>query len=78
MFSNYRNEGMPPLEIIRATTVNAAELLGRKGKVGTLQQGAFADVIAVDGNPLQDITALERARLVMKGGEVIQYDSRPH
>jgi imidazolonepropionase-like amidohydrolase len=78
MFSNYRNEGMPPLEIIRAATVNAAELLGGKDEAGTLQAGAFADLIAVEGNPLQDITALERVRFVMKGGAVIRDASRSH
>ena len=78
MFSNYRNEGMPPLEIIRAATVNTAELLGWKSKVGTLQAGAWADIIAVEGNPLQDITALERVKFVMKGGAVVRDDSHSH
>ena len=62
--------GMTPLEAIRAATVNAAELLGWPDRVGAIAPGKFADIIAVRGNPLQDITTLERVAWVMKGGVV--------
>jgi len=64
--------GMTPLEALRTQTVDAAELLGWADRVGTLDPGRFADVIAVDGNPLVDIGALERVRFVMKGGAVVK------
>jgi imidazolonepropionase-like amidohydrolase len=68
----YADEGMPPMEIIRAATINAAELLGWKDRIGTLEAGKLADIIAVPGNPLKDVTSLERAKFVMKGGVVIK------
>jgi imidazolonepropionase-like amidohydrolase len=64
--------GLTPLQAIQASTINAADLLGWSGKVGTLEPGAWGDVIAVDGNPLQDVTFLERVKFVMKGGEVVR------
>ena len=64
--------GLTPLEAIEAATVNAADLLGWSGKVGGLEPGAWADIIAVDGDPLKDVTTLERVKFVMKGGEVIR------
>jgi imidazolonepropionase-like amidohydrolase len=66
--------GLTPLEAIQAATINAADLLGWSGKVGTLDPGAWADLIAVDGNPMQDVTTLERVKFVMKGGEVVKND----
>jgi len=66
--------GIPPLEAIQTETVNAADLLGWSDRVGTLEPGKFADVIAVNDNPLTDITALERVTFVMKGGVVIRND----
>jgi imidazolonepropionase-like amidohydrolase len=68
--------GATPMEAIQTETVNAAELLGWSDRVGTLETNKFADVIAVDDNPLTDITALERVRFVMKGGAVIKNDQR--
>ncbi len=62
--------GMTPLEAIRAATLNAAEALGRPGELGVIAPGASADLIAVDGNPLEDVTELERVRFVMKQGVV--------
>src|SRR4030095_13149612 len=59
--------GMTPLESVRAATVNAAGLLGWSDRVGGIAPGKFADIIAVRGNPLQDITTLERVAWVMKG-----------
>lgn len=64
--------GLTPLQAIQAATVNAADLLGWSGKVGTLDPGAWADMVAVDGDPLKDVTTLERVKFVMKGGEVVK------
>jgi len=64
--------GLTPLQAIQAATVNAADLLGWNGKVGTLEPGAWADIIAVDGDPLKDVTILERVKFVMKGGDVVK------
>lgn len=64
--------GLTPLQAIQAATVNAADLLGWSGKVGTLEPGAWADIVAVDGDPVKDVTTLERVKFVMKGGEVVR------
>lgn len=62
--------GMTSAEALRAATVDAADALGQRGKVGVIAQGAFGDIIAVSGNPLADITLLENVNFVMKAGEV--------
>jgi len=64
--------GMTPLQAIQAATISAAELLGWQDKVGQLVPGAYADLIAVKGDPLADVTVLERVDLVMKGGELFR------
>ena len=64
--------GMPPLEAIRAATANAAELMGWEDKVGALEPGRYADLIAVEGDPLTDITQLQHVEWVMKGGVVVK------
>ncbi len=64
--------GLTPLQAVQAATLNAADLLGWSGKVGTLEPGAWADMIAVDGDPTKDVTTLERVKFVMKGGEVVK------
>ncbi len=64
--------GMSPLEAIQAATVNAAEALGRPGDVGAIEVGRFADLVAVDGDPLQDITVLTRPAAVVKGGRLLR------
>jgi imidazolonepropionase-like amidohydrolase len=64
--------GLTPLQAIQAATINAADLLGWSGKVGSLEPGAWADIVAVDGDPLQDVTTLEKVKFVMKGGEVVK------
>jgi imidazolonepropionase-like amidohydrolase len=64
--------GLTPLQAIQAATVNDADLLGWSDKVGTIEAGKWADLVAVDGDPLADVTTLERVKFVMKGGEVIK------
>jgi imidazolonepropionase-like amidohydrolase len=64
--------GLTPLQAIQAATANAADLLGWPGKVGSLDPGAWADIVAVDGDPLKDVTTLEHVKFVMKGGEVVR------
>lgn len=66
--------GLTPLQAIQAATINAADLLGWSGKVGCLDPGAWADVIAVEGDPLKDVTVLQHVEFVMKGGEVVKND----
>jgi len=66
--------GMSPLEAIQAATVNAAELLGWTSDAGTIEAGKLADLVAVSGDPLVDIGAMERVVFVMKGGEVVRND----
>ena len=64
--------GLTPLEAIQAATISAAELLDWKEDIGVLEPGHYADVIAVDGNPLTDITVLQQVKWVMKGGTVVK------
>jgi imidazolonepropionase-like amidohydrolase len=64
--------GLPPIEAIRSATSRAAELLGLQEHVGTLEPGRYADLIAVSGSPLADVTELQRVRFVMKGGLVVR------
>jgi imidazolonepropionase-like amidohydrolase len=68
----YVRLGMTPLQAIQTTTINDADLLGWSDRVGTLEPGKYADVIAVDGDPLKDITVLQNVKFVMKGGEVVK------
>ena len=70
----YVSLGMSPLQAIQTATVNDADLLGWSDKIGTLEPGKSADIIAVDGDPLQDITVLQHVKFVMKGGEVVKND----
>ena len=74
MFPTLLKAGMPPLDIIRAVTTSAAEMLGWQDRVGAVEPGKFADLVAVAGDPIADITELERVRFVMKGGEVVRND----
>jgi imidazolonepropionase-like amidohydrolase len=69
-FHVYVKLGMTPIAAIQTATINAADLLGWKDKVGTLEPGRFADIIAVDGDPTKDVTILEHVKFVMKGGAV--------
>ena len=63
--------GMTPMQSIQAATVNAADLLGWSDRVGSIEAGRFADIIAVKGDPTVDVTVLERVFFVMKGGQVV-------
>ena len=64
--------GMAPIDALKSATSNDAELLGIRQKVGTLEKGKLADVIAVPGDPTADITATERVSFVMKEGKIIR------
>jgi imidazolonepropionase-like amidohydrolase len=66
----YAEAGMPPASILQAATWNTAHLLGRDNRIGVLKPNAFADLIAVEGDPSTDIHALEKIRFVMKDGTV--------
>jgi imidazolonepropionase-like amidohydrolase len=70
-FAWYTRCGMTPLDAIRSATVVAAECLGWSDRVGSLAVGRFADLVAVDGDPLADVTELERPVAVLKGGTVV-------
>ena len=78
VFVNLHKAGMPPVDVIRAVTVNAAEMLGWSDRIGSIESGKFADLIAVSGDPVADIDELERVRFVMKGGQVVRNDLSPH
>ena len=64
--------GVPPIGAIRAATVNAAELMEWSNNAGALEPGKYADLIAVDGDPLSDIAVLKQVKFVMKGGKVVR------
>lgn len=67
---SYARAGMPPASVVQAATWNAGRLVDASGRLGVIRRGAFADIIAVEGDPTADILALERVRFVMKGGTV--------
>jgi len=69
--------GMPPMYVLQAATTHAAELLHRSDQLGQIAPGRQADVIAVPGNPLDDITAMQRVSFVMKGGVIYKQDGLP-
>jgi imidazolonepropionase-like amidohydrolase len=64
--------GMTPMQAIQSATSRAAEMLGMKGQLGVVAAGAYADVVAVSGDPLKDVKALERVVFVMKDGKVFR------
>jgi len=75
-FAVYVAHGMSPLAALRSATLEAAELLGWADRVGSLEPGKLADLIAVDGNPLEDVHVLERVGFVMKDGRVVKNEFR--
>jgi imidazolonepropionase-like amidohydrolase len=76
-FGYLRQLPLTSMQMIQMATVNAADLLGWTGRVGALAPGAFADIIAVQGDPLADVTQLERVTFVMKGGKVVRQERLP-
>jgi imidazolonepropionase-like amidohydrolase len=73
-FEYYVQYGMTPMQAIRTGTTLAAELLGLSDKAGTIEAGKWADIVAVSGDPLKDITELQKIKFVMKGGSVHKND----
>jgi imidazolonepropionase-like amidohydrolase len=69
-FAVYVKLGMTPIQAIQTATVNAADLLGWSDRIGSMEEGKFADIIAVDGDPTKDVTLLQNPVFVMKGGVV--------
>jgi imidazolonepropionase-like amidohydrolase len=70
----YVAAGMTSLDALRAATVNPARMLGVDKEVGALSVGYYADIIACDSNPAQDIAALRTIGFVMKGGQIIRHE----
>jgi len=75
-FSYMVKFGMTPMDAIRSATSRAAELLDRQGQLGEIREGAFADIVAVDGDPLADVKELEHVRFVMKDGKVFKNETK--
>jgi imidazolonepropionase-like amidohydrolase len=78
MFTALPDVGMPPIDIIREVTTIAAEMLGWQGRVGSVEPGKLADLVAVAGDPLADVSELEQIRFVMKDGQVVRNDLASH
>jgi imidazolonepropionase-like amidohydrolase len=68
--------GMPPMFTIQAATTHAAQLLRRDKDVGSIEPGKYADIVAVPGNPLDDIKLMQKVDFVMKGGVVYEKDGK--
>jgi imidazolonepropionase-like amidohydrolase len=75
-FSYMVRYGMTPMQAIQSATVVASELLQAEGDVGAVESGRYADIVAVEGDPLKDIAELERVKFVMKGGQVFRDEIR--
>ena len=73
-FPRMVNLGMTPMEAIKSATSRAAEMLDMQGEIGVIVPGAYADVVALRGDPLQDIKLLENIAFVMKDGKVFRND----
>lgn len=67
----YAHAGMPLMDVIRTATINAATLLGLQDRLGSIESGKYADMIAVEGDPSKDIGAIDKVQFVMKGGEIV-------
>ncbi|HWR17367.1 MAG TPA: amidohydrolase family protein [Terriglobales bacterium] len=74
-FAVYVKLGMTPLQAIQTATVNDADLLGWSDRIGTIEKGKYADIIAVEGDPTKDVTVLQNVRFVMKGGVVYKNEA---
>jgi len=77
-FPTLHEAGMSSLDVIRAVTINAAEMLGWQDRIGAIEPGKFADLVAVSGDPVADVTELTRVRFVMKAGQVVRNDLASH
>jgi imidazolonepropionase-like amidohydrolase len=64
--------GLPPAEVLRIATVGNARILGMEDRIGTIAPGKIADLVAVSGDPLADMSALRRVRLVMQSGTIVR------
>jgi len=73
----YVQTGIPAVQVLQAATINPATLLGLDNKIGSLEPGKVADIVAVPGNPLSDPLLLQRISFVMKAGEVVRDEARP-
>jgi imidazolonepropionase-like amidohydrolase len=69
--------GMTAAQAIQSATATASQMMGWQDQIGSVEKGKYADIIAVSGDPLQDITELQRVKFVMKGGEVVRNDLGP-
>jgi imidazolonepropionase-like amidohydrolase len=67
--------GMTPLAALQTATINAADLMGWSGKTGSIEAGHWADIIAVERNPLEDVRVLQHVSFVMKGGNVYKNEA---
>ena len=68
--------GMSSMDALAAATVNAADLIGDSGDIGSIQPGGYADIIAVSGDPLRDISEMEHVAFVMKGGVIYKANGK--
>ena len=73
----YQSAGMKPIDVIRTATLNSADLLGLGDRLGVLEAGKLADIIAVEGDPTKDVKDLQRVRFVMKAGQIYRDDAAP-
>ena len=77
-FEYYADYGMSPMEAIRAGTIRGAEVLGWGDKVGTIEPGKWADIVAVPSDPLKDIKELQHVKFVMKAGVIYKNETATH
>jgi imidazolonepropionase-like amidohydrolase len=74
---HYAEAGMSPRDVLASATTTPAAWLGASARLGTVEEGKLADLIAVEGDPTQDVSALRRLRLVMARGRIISRDEEP-
>jgi len=67
----YRELGMTPFQIVQSGTINGAKAIGIEDKAGTIEKGKWADMIVLDGNPLEDLQALKRVKMVILNGDIV-------
>jgi imidazolonepropionase-like amidohydrolase len=73
----YQNAGMKPIDVLRTATMNSADLLGLGDRLGALEAGKIADIIAIEGDPTKDVKDLQQVRFVMKSGQIYRDDAAP-